>query len=277
MNSALRVKSYLKSALSEQQRQRLRRLQALRFRTLQHYLFRAFFGRNLRALARIYGTDKWGSHWYASHYETHFARLRLKRLNILEIGIGGYEDAEAGGDSLRMWRTYFPRSMVFGIDIYDKSLHDETRIKTIRGSQTDEYFLMRVLKEIGRADIIIDDGSHLNEHVIRTFQLLFPHLSEDGIYVIEDTQTSYWPSEGGSSADRISEATTMGFFKKLIDGLNHAEFQHDYQPTYFDKSITAMHFYHNLIFVQKGPNTERSNFEKSWSTAERGGEGQSPG
>ncbi len=259
MDPLLRVQNYLSSSLSVQQRSRLRRLQALRFRTLQHWVFRVLFGRNLPTLARLYGTDKWGSHWYATHYQTHFAPLRLRRLNILEIGIGGYEDPEAGGESLRMWRTYFPRSMIFGIDIYEKSIHDETRIKTFRGSQIDEDFLIRVLNDIRRVDIIIDDGSHLNEHVIRTFQLLFPHLSTDGIYAIEDTQSSYWASAGGSSTALNEEATTMGFFKKPIDGLNHVEFEHDYKPTYFDKNITAMHFYHNLIFVQKGANNEESN------------------
>lgn len=258
MDRLLRVRNYISTSLTVEQRNRLTRFQALRFRTLQHWLFRILFGRNLPALAGIYGTDKWGAHWYAKHYQTHFAPLRLRRLNILEIGIGGYEDPEAGGESLRMWRTYFPRSKIFGIDIYEKSVHDETRIKTFKGSQIDEEFLMRVLKDIGRVDVIIDDGSHLNEHVIRTFQLLFPHLSADGIYAIEDTQTSYWANAGGSTGLN-NQATTMGLFKKLIDGLNHVEFEHDYNPTYYDKNITAMHFYHNLIFVEKGANNEKSN------------------
>lgn len=261
MGILLRVRKYLKSTLNDQQRQQLRRLQAHRFRGLQHYVCRAISGRNLRTLAWLNGTDKGeDGHGYVRHYETYFAPLRLRRLNILEIGIGGYSDPEAGGGSLRMWRTYFPRSMVFGIDIHEKSIHDERRIKTFRGSQVDEHFLRRVLDEIGRVDIIIDDGSHINEHVIRTFELLFPHLSDEGMYVIEDTQTSYWPSEGGSSKELNSTTTTMGYFKKLVDGLNHAEFEHeDYKPTYYDKNITAMYFYHNLVFVQKGPNTVGSN------------------
>jgi len=264
LTSLMRVKAYAKSMLSEEQRQRLRRFLAHRFRTPQHLVFRALFGRNLRVLSVLYGTDKWGSHWYAKHYETHFATLRLKPLRILEIGIGGYEDTEAGGESLRMWRTYFPQSKIYGIDIYEKSLHDEARIKTFKGSQTDEQFLVRVLGEVGRPDIIIDDGSHLNEHVIRTFRLLFPHLADDGIYVVEDTQTSYWPGSGGSGTDLNSDLTTMGFFKKLVDGLNHAEFEQDYKPTYFDTNITSIHFYHNLIFVQKGRNAEGTNFQAGW-------------
>jgi hypothetical protein len=48
-------------------------------------------------------------------------------------------------------------------------------------------------------DIIIDDGSHVNEHVITTFEYLLPILNNEGLYVIEDTQTAYWPEYGGSS------------------------------------------------------------------------------
>jgi demethylmacrocin O-methyltransferase len=47
----------------------------------------------------------------------------------------------------------------------------------------------------------------------------------------------------------------MGFLKRLVDGLNHAEFElPSYKASYFDKHIVAVHFYHNLAFIQKGRN-----------------------
>jgi demethylmacrocin O-methyltransferase len=175
----------------------------------------------------------------------------------LEIGIGGSEDLDAGGASLRTWRTFFPYSRIYGIDIHDKHLHDERRIKTFQGSQVDVVFLRKVVEEIGDIHIIIDDGSHRNEHVLRSFQFLFPKLHKNGIYVIEDTQTSYWPDQGGSSLDLGRPDTTMGFLKMLVDGLNYAEFDRpQYSPTFYDKYITAMHFYHNIVFIQKGLNNE---------------------
>jgi hypothetical protein len=160
-----------------------------------------------------------------------------------------------------MWRTYFPNAHIYGIDIQDKRPHDERRIKTLKGSQIDDGFLEKVVSEVGQFDIIIDDGSHLNEHVLHTFKSLFPLMSDNGIYVIEDVQTSYWDSAGGSSSNLNRLDTTMGFFKQLTDGLNYAEYEHtDYKPTYFDEHIIAMHFYHNIIFIQKGLNNEGSNF-----------------
>ena len=111
----------------------------------------------------------------------------------------------------------------------------------------------------GAPDIIVDDGSHLNEHVIETFEVLFPLLKDGGIYVVEDTQTSYWPDYGGSSDDLKNANTLMNFFKTLVDGLNHAEFiKPGFDPHYYDKNIVSMHFYHNLIFVCKGRNDEPS-------------------
>ena len=117
-----------------------------------------------------------------------------------------------------------------------------------------------VINEIGDLDIIIDDGSHINEHVIKTFNLLFPKLKDGGIYVIEDTQTSYWDDFGGDSQDLDNSKTLMNFFKSLTDTLNNKEFIiPGYKQSYFDKKIISMHFYHNLIFIYKGDNNEESN------------------
>jgi hypothetical protein len=256
------TKAFLKNSLNID-RAKLYKFQSLRFRGLQHFVYRALIGSNLKALATVYHSDKWGAHWYSQHYETHFARLRRKRVNVLEIGIGGYEDPESGGGSLRMWRTYFPRGRIFGLDIFEKSCHQERRIKIFQGSQVDEAFLDDVVKSIGRIDIIIDDGSHLNEHVIRTFELLFPRMGENGFYVIEDTQTSYWHAYGGSSDDQNRAGNSIEFFKRLIDGLHYREYElENYHPSYYDRHIVSIHFYHNIIFIQKGLNDEESNIRK---------------
>ncbi|MGE3491705.1 MAG: class I SAM-dependent methyltransferase [Vicinamibacterales bacterium] len=220
---------------------------------------------DLRQLARYFGTDKEGAHFYAGHYQHHFESRRHRVRRVLEIGVGGLEDPRAGGESLRMWKAYFRRAAIVGIDIYDKSFHDEHRITTIIGSQADEAFLRRVHAEHGPFDIIIDDGSHFVEHVLTTFKVLFPLLAPDGIYAVEDTQTSYWPEARGipfgGSTDLNAPHTSMNFLKSLVDGLNHVEFlSPDYVPSYYDKHVVGLHFYHNLVFVYKGVNDEGSEF-----------------
>lgn len=237
---------------------------------LFHPFFRRILGKglslrrsDLSTLAVCFGSDKEGDHFYTQHYERHFAAWRQKSLNVLEIGIGGYDDPKLGGASLRMWKAYFPKSRIFGIDIFDKSYHDEDRIKTFKGSQVDEAFLRKVAGEIGPLHIIIDDGSHLSAHVIQTFKILFPLLEQGGIYAVEDLQTSYWGKvdgeDWGGSCDPAASHTSMNFLKSLVDGLNYEEFPTDnYSPSYFDRHVVAMHFYHNLAFVYKGVNNERS-------------------
>lgn len=251
----MNLRNYLKTKLNESQRKRLRNI-----------LFNLkAFGRanDLIKLAKIYGTDKWGIHFYIPHYITHFSQFRTKKINLLEIGVGGYKNPKSGGESLRMWKSYFPYGKIYSIDIYDKSFIEENRIKIFKGSQVDEPFLKDVLSKISPLDLIIDDGSHINSHVIETFKILFPVLKEGGIYVVEDTQTSYWPDYGGDSENLDNNQTLMNYFKKLADGLNYNEFlRPDYQPTYFDKHIISIHFYHNLIFIYKGRNEEESNKEK---------------
>lgn len=246
------VKSALKNILAPRQRDALGRVYANRRGLID--------GGYLAKLATIFGTDKWGLHWYAQHYERHFGPLRWKRLTLLEIGIGGEEDPLAGGASLRSWKWFFPRGQIVGVDIYDKKAHETRRIRTFRGSQTDAEFLRSVIAEIGNPQIIVDDGSHRNDHVITTFNVLFPLLRDGGIYVIEDMQSSYWPSFGGAPAGQSNTRTMMEFFKGLADGLNHAEYlDGGYVATYADSHIVSMHFYHNMLFIYKGANDEGSN------------------
>ncbi len=215
---------------------------------------------DLTYLAQLFGTDKWGLHWYTPHYDFHFRELRNKKLNLLEIGVGGYDEPSSGGSSLRMWKVYFPKANIYSLDIYDKKPHEEPRIRIFQGSQADPDFLDQMCAEIGDLDLIVDDGSHLNEHVLFTFNHLFPKLKPGGIYVVEDTQTSYWEDYGGQVEDRNNPTSIMGFFKSLVDGLNHSEFKNkDYQPTYYDLNVASIHFYHNLVFVYKGESKIMSN------------------
>jgi hypothetical protein len=145
------------------------------------------FGADLKMLATIYGTDKWNAHWYVQHYQDMFGKLRRRRINFLEIGVGGDANPGDGGKSLRMWRAYFPNGRIYGIDINDKRPHDRGRIKTFRGSQADPRFLDSVVREIGKIDVIRDDGSHINWHMIFTFRHLFPYPAVGGAYIVEDT------------------------------------------------------------------------------------------
>ncbi len=246
---------------------RLSDSQIRRARAAEVAAYRLFVGGNMPRLAALLRCEKlYGIQHYGPHYVRHFAPLRKKKLNILEIGIGGYENPRFGGSSLRTWRAYFKNANVYAIDLADGSMHEQRGIKTFRGDQGDVGFLNDVADRIGPLDIVIDDGSHLCRHIILGFKTLFPRLAADGLYVVEDTQTSYWGGFGGDTQNLNNPNTTMGYFKGLADGINYAEYELGaYSPTDFDRTITGIHFYRSILFVQKGDNTAPSNiFGKRW-------------
>lgn len=204
---------------------------------------------SLTELGKMYGTDKIGSHTYLPIYEQYFDPIRDKKIRLLEIGYGGYANPDAGGESARMFADYFSEGEIVVTDIYPKNLKPNDRFIFKQGSQTD----LLLMQGLGNFDIVIDDGSHNSSDVIISFCGLFPLLNDGGIYIVEDTQTSYWP-------ECSPNMKSMEYFKSLCDGLNYNEVRRQgYQPTYFDQNIFAIHFYHNLIIVLKGDNTEPSN------------------
>lgn len=214
--------------------------------------------KDLSELAARFGSDKWGGRWYTPHYQKHFEPYRDLPVKVLEIGIGGYDAIDGGGESLRMWKHYFRRGLIYGLDIFTKTGIEESRLGVVQGDQGDEQFLDSMARELGPFDIIIDDGSHMSHHVLASFNALFPHVRPGGIYVIEDLGTSYWPSWGGNP-DPSAQYKTIAMLKDLLDGLHHSEQIRggDDQPTTTELSITGVHVYHNLALIEKGHNTEQ--------------------
>lgn len=164
---------------------------------------------------RLYGgTDK-VTHGYLAHYDHHFGRARWRVRTVVEIGVGGNEARTPGG-SLRLWRDVFPRARVIGIDLHDKDVDLGSRVSFVRADQTDTDALARVVEDLGGAiDVVIDDGSHVGEHVRRTFDALFPHVRPGGTYAIEDLHTSYWADYGGAQDPPVDSA--VGLLRELVD------------------------------------------------------------
>ena len=132
-----------------------------------------------------YGTDKGpGFHNSSRQYQGLLASLRERPIRILEIGV-------YNGGSLLAWRDAFPKAQcIVGVDVasackahenVDKSIFVEILDATLPSS-------IDILKQkYGQFDLILDDGSHRNDHVIKSFEGLFPALNDGGIYIVEDT------------------------------------------------------------------------------------------
>ena len=104
-----------------------------------------------------------------------------------------------GGGSLAMWKEYFGAgSHIVGIDIDPACKeHQSEDIEIHIGSQDDPNLIDHVVVENGVIDVVIDDGSHMMEHMLRTFNLLYDRISQNGVYLAEDTHACYWPDYQG--------------------------------------------------------------------------------
>ena len=213
---------------------------------------------DLDLLAALYGTDKYGEHDYTPVYQALMRPWRGKPVRLLEIGVGGYTGF-LGGESLRMWESYFRRGRIYGIDVYDKTALSGGRVKVLQCSQVDAQRLDALAREIGPFDFIIDDGSHLNAHQIATFGILWPHLKDGGTYIIEDVQTSYWPAYGGGLLGTPAYARScMHWFKNLAESVNLPEFLEPAPPG-LAAGIASVAFHHNLVVLRKDLSERFSN------------------
>jgi hypothetical protein len=51
----------------------------------------------------------------------------------------------------------------------------------------------------------------------------------------------------------------MNYFRDFIDKINYEEFnEKNYIPSLYESCITAIHFYHSILLIEKGDNTKGS-------------------
>ncbi len=192
-------------------------------------------------------SDKWENYIY--EYDAHFRKYQNKPMNLLEIGV-------QNGGSLQIWKKYFgAQADIHGIDI-EKSVCNMALGDGIRTScfdATDEVQLQNLGNQI--YDIIIDDGSHLCSHVIKSFTYLFKAIKPGGYFVVEDTHTSYWEQwEGG--LNKIG--TTIEYFKKIIDLVNYFHIRDDAfkasltpHEIYCFQWVKSIKFVDSMIIIEK--------------------------
>lgn len=96
------------------------------------------------------------------------------------------------GASLRVWRDYFPNAIVYGADIDRDILFAEERIKTFYIDQLDPMAISAFWGMVGAGDfdLMVDDGLHEFEAGTCLFTHSVQHLSQNGIYIIEDVGMS---------------------------------------------------------------------------------------
>lgn len=126
----------------------------------------------LDTIGKKYNTDKCSNHHnYLNKYQKYLPFLRNAKIKILEIGV-------LNGSSLNMWSEYFYNAEIIGLDINKECLqYNKDKIAIEIGNQNDENFLNYIVDKYKNFDLMIDDGSHINDDVLKTFNSLLDRKS----------------------------------------------------------------------------------------------------
>ncbi len=147
---------------------------------------------------------------YFSNYDEILAKFKGKDVKIIEIGV-------QDGGSLEIWKEYFgANSKIFGIDLNPQSKKFEVgNVKIFIGSQSSKKFWTDLFNQIGKVDIVIDDGGHTNTQQIITAVKCIPNIKDGGMLITEDVHSSYLKRFGNPS-----KYSFINFVKKMIDDIN---------------------------------------------------------
>ena len=201
----------------------------------------------IHELGTKYDSDKITHHNYHNIYDFFLKSFYNDKGSLLEIGIDS-------GKSLHMWLELFPNAFIYGMDINVGLITDKFNV--IKGDQSSIIDLYKVKNIIGNDLFFInDDGSHIPEHQLLTFNTLFPSLREGGIYIIEDVETSYW-TKGGLYGYETRYGykhpnSIVEIFKNVADSINSefaGERKNNVDNTHMIDSIT---FSKNCIIIVK--------------------------
>jgi tetratricopeptide (TPR) repeat protein len=219
---------------------------------------------SLDAIGISEGTNKsilWQD--YLRHYERSFAPFKERQFTLLEIGV-------LSGSSVRTWERYFPHALIVGVDLdANARRHATDRIKIEIGSQNDPGFLNTLCTKYAPS-IIIDDGSHMADDVLFTFERLFPALQPGGCYVIEDLEFHY-----EKAADRrIGTAKTLprdmvnAIGRWLMDGEREAAGEHGF-PRYLRQQVERTEIVRAAALIWKSPAPENYDLDAIQALVER--------
>ena len=183
---------------------------------------------------------------YFDIYDRHFSRFRNKEVIIVEFGV-------FQGGSLDMWKDYFgPGAKIYGIDINPACKQFEgDQITILIGDQEDREFLHSLRETIPTIDILIDDGGHKMKQQIATYEELFDHIDENGVYLCEDLLTSYRRKWGGGY---LRKGSFIEYSKHFIDKINawHSRDKRLVVDS-FTRSVDSLHYYDNVLVIEKRP------------------------
>jgi lipopolysaccharide biosynthesis glycosyltransferase len=209
----------------------------------------------LCVLGKKYNVDKspfFGKHTYTPEYHNLLKDKKNDINKVLEIGIGNIplmspltNNNYKPGASLRMWRDYFPKANIIGCDILTDVLFNEERISTFQTDQNNEISLNKLISNIGDVDLIIDDGSHIQEHMVTSFKNLWKIIKPNGLYIIEDIHISFLNRMIQLNDElKLFDSQCIKYYKGIFESDNFVVFQ---KISIFDNRNEMIKYYCDKI------------------------------
>ena len=158
-----------------------------------------------------------------------------KKITLVEVGIGD-------GGSLFMWKKFLgKKARIIGIELNpDAKKLEKKGFKIFIGDQSDPKFWKKFYRDVGKVDILIDDGGHTNIQQITTFMESVNNINNNGIIVIEDTHTSYLNFKGFKNPSKYS---FINFSTKVIENIHRRNPTIKKSLNYLSKKIQSIHYY----------------------------------
>ena len=199
---------------------------------------------DLDELGTLHGTDKCSlAHDYLRHYAAMVERFRSSPITLLEIGV-------FRGGSLRMWEDYLPLATIVGVDIQEHCRQHAGGRRIVEiGSQADPEFLGTIGTKY-LPSIVIDDGSHRADHIQMTFETLFPHLQDGGLYLIEDVH--FHAGRSGEALRGTATLSPQQYFTPLACLAVGSGAGYSFDPAIVHMTDRVEFFHGAIAFWKKG-------------------------
>jgi hypothetical protein len=191
-------------------------------------------------LFNIYNNVKYFSIKHASYfqvYEKLLGKYVGKNFTFVEVGV--YH-----GGSLFMWREYFgPQARIIGIDINPNTKKWEKEgFEIFIGDQADPEFWRSFFAQVGKIDVLLEDGGHTNLQQITTAVCAVDHINDGGLIFVEDLQTNYLKKFGNPS-----KYSFINFTRRIIDSINSRWNELTPYDNRFRNQVFCIEFFESIV------------------------------
>lgn len=196
---------------------------------------------SLKDLAQRFPVDRDYAYQFLSKYELVFSQLQNVR-TVMEIGVHNH------GNELEIWNRYFESAQVIGVNREFHQLNNDLRnVSLVKVNFDDDEDFTRFINKYSSVDIVIDDYTNKMEDQQRLLARLFKSLTPNGIYIIEDLQTSRQCKQSQTNWGDPTKTTTLEMLETFISsGTITSDYMTPEEQSYVQDHIANCEIYEGV-------------------------------